>query len=56
MSPRLVAPLQYAGRTPHPRRLQTRLGELAHLMGREPGFYAHLSRLEHGRAITGPTG
>jgi transcriptional regulator with XRE-family HTH domain len=25
------------------------LVELAHLMGREPSFYSHLSRLEHGR-------
>ncbi|MFO7676350.1 MAG: hypothetical protein R6X12_08555 [bacterium] len=25
------------------------LVELAHLMRREPGFYSHLSRLEHGR-------
>jgi len=23
--------------------------ELAHMMGREPSFYSHLSRLEHGR-------
>ncbi|MFO7675779.1 MAG: helix-turn-helix transcriptional regulator [bacterium] len=25
------------------------LVELAHLIGRKPGFYSHLSRLEHGR-------
>ncbi|MFO7676636.1 MAG: hypothetical protein R6X12_10020 [bacterium] len=35
------------------RRLRLRGGlslvELAHLMGRKPGFYSHLSRLERGR-------
>ncbi|MFO7675330.1 MAG: helix-turn-helix transcriptional regulator [bacterium] len=31
------------------RRAGLSLVELAHLMGRKPGFYSHLSRLEHGR-------